>query len=146
MIEKFDEVGAVMLGVAQGVLEAGQTVLPMAFLIAQDGSWSVFGMAFKDEISKVVMYRHLAETAKKMNAAAAFLINDTWIRFDDVPGRHEALYAQLVLPDGSVMQSTTIPYVRKPGGQIEWGPDCTTTSTELAQNLLPPWGDIPTAS
>jgi hypothetical protein len=77
---------------------------------------------------------------------AVFLINDMWIRFGDAEwSRHEALYAQMVMPDGSVMKCTTLPYLREPGGPIKWGPPVVSEEALTEQNLLPAWGILPTA-
>jgi hypothetical protein len=92
------------------------------------------------------MYHRISTEAKLLNAVGVYLVNDIWLSFSDAPGdKHEALYAQLVMPDGSVMKSTTIPYVRH-GGQIEWGPLAVSEDPTNHQNMLPGWGKFPTAS
>jgi hypothetical protein len=89
------------------------------------------------------MYQQVSAEAKQQNAVAVFLINDTWVRFIDHPElKHEALCAQLVMPDASVMKATTMPYVRKPGGPIEWGPTVVTDGDGFEQNILPAWGNL----
>jgi hypothetical protein len=142
----FDVITAGMLEVTKGILESGRLVVPMAFIISPNGHWKIMGLVFKDQLSKIVMYQQVSAEAKQQNAVAVFLINDTWVRFEDQPNiKHEALYAQVVMPDASVMKTTTMPYVRKPGGPIEWGPVVTDNHSQSQQNLLPPWGNIPTA-
>jgi hypothetical protein len=142
-----DKTALEMLEVSKNILDIGEALVPMAFIIAADGRWSIYGLMFKDPPSKVVMYYQLSEHARQVNAAAVYLINDTWVRLSNLPGeKFEALYAQLVMPDASVMKSITIPYFRQSGGQIKWGPPAISDNPETTQNLLPAWGKCPTAS
>jgi hypothetical protein len=122
-----------LLAKTRMILEHGMEVLAVAFIIKPNEPPIIIGLPYKNEKEKLVLYAHVSQKAREENAIGVFLINDTWIR-----PMGEAIYGQLVLPDGSVSQSTVMPYKRD-GGRIVWGP--TVHDPASIQKLLPPWKD-----
>jgi hypothetical protein len=120
-----------LLAKTRMILENGMEVLATAFILKENEPPIIIGLPYKNEKEKLVLYAHVSQKAREENALGVFLINDTWIR-----PMGEAIYGQLVLPDGSVSQSTVMPYKRA-GGRIVWGP--VVHDPPSIQNILPPW-------
>ena len=134
-----------------------ESLTPVCFVIHQGGIEAIT-VKWSDRSEKHAAYQQLSQIASDRCAETLLFVGDAWEakvdRNDETglparfrPNRTELLYADLIAPDGSVIATGRLPYVRLEDDQIIWGefeivePD-PAKKVRLHQFMIPRW-DIP---